>query len=264
MCLASCPSGYFPSNVTGTCAPCPSTCTNCTSFTNCSQCASGYTLSNTYQCTNGDSSSCTVPYCLNCYAATTGGTPMCQQCLPGYSLTLAGDCVTTCPSGNYSINGYCRPCGTNCTNCTTAGCQKCISNNYLYSGNCFFRCPNNTIASSTSLTCQPDPCLYYNSTNASACLACSSPYLLYNFTCVMECPAKTVQSGTRCVPCPFNCMYCVSQSGCTQCQQGTYLFQGQCRYQCPVGTYPSGTKCEYCSMSYCLQCSSATNCSSCD
>ena len=77
MCLVSCPNGYFPSNVSGTCAPCPSTCTNCISFSNCSQCVSGYTLSNTYQCSNSDSSLCTVPYCLNCYAMTAGATPRC-------------------------------------------------------------------------------------------------------------------------------------------------------------------------------------------
>lgn len=99
MCLASCPQGYYPSNVTGSCAPCPSTCIDCTSFANCSNCQAGYTLSNTFRCTNNNNSNCSVANCLNCYAVTIGGTSMCQQCLPGYSLTANGTCVTTCPLG---------------------------------------------------------------------------------------------------------------------------------------------------------------------
>lgn len=189
---------------------------------------------------------------------------MCEQCLSGYSLTLDGQCLATCPSGNYSLNGYCRPCGANCTNCTASGCTICASTYSLYNGICYKKCPNGTINSTSSATCQPDPCLYYNSTNSSACMACSSPYLNYNYSCVLNCPVGTVQSGTQCVACPFNCMYCVSPSACTQCKPATYLFQGQCRFHCPVGTYNSSGQCQYCSMPYCLQCSSASNCSACD
>ena len=48
--MESCPSGTFGNNITRSCDDCPSSCVECDSFVSCTECWTGYTLSNTNQC----------------------------------------------------------------------------------------------------------------------------------------------------------------------------------------------------------------------
>ena len=129
MCLTSCPAGYFADNLTSICVLCPPTCSLCTSLSNCTVCATGYTLSSTYQCVSTTPSQCTVPNCISCLWSTSSSLQNCSQCISGYSLHN-GACVTVCPEAYYSVSGLCVACSANCLNCSASGCSLCDSTHF--------------------------------------------------------------------------------------------------------------------------------------
>ena len=55
-CVSSCPTTYYPDN-SGWCFKCPNTCIFCSNSTYCTQCKTGYSLSNGL-CTNSSNTSC--------------------------------------------------------------------------------------------------------------------------------------------------------------------------------------------------------------
>jgi len=230
MCLAGCPQGTYATNLTRTCSPCPVTCTNCTSFSSCGGCVTGYTLSNTNQCNSPSTIVCNVNYCVSCSAINSS---QCLQCITNYYLLSNGTCSITCPNATYAQTGQCINCPSTCTSCTPIQCTSCPTTYYLYQGNCYSNCPTATIASQT--ICIPDPCLYYSTVWPNGCSACTAPYLLAttnittgNQSCVSSCPAGTVQSGSQCLNCPFNCTSCQTSTSCTTCNNNTYLSSGLC------------------------------------
>ena len=141
MCLTSCPNGYYNSNRTRSCAPCPTTCTSCQSFSNCSACATGFSLTSTYQCQPPIPPQCNVSDCISC---NPNNSSSCEQCVEGFNVA-AGQCVTVCPEGCYPDNFNCVFCSPNCSNCSATGCSLCNQGFELYNGLCYQTCPNGTI-----------------------------------------------------------------------------------------------------------------------
>ena len=82
------------------CFSCPSTCSSCNSFTWCTSCKSGYTLS---------SGSCSVPCLTNCLSCSSSG-----YC-------------SSCKTGTYLSSGRCYSCSEGCSSCTSS------SNCFVYS-----------------------------------------------------------------------------------------------------------------------------------
>ena len=107
--------GFYLSQSTSTCSPCPQGASTCT-FSAVQQCQSGYYLLNSvcFFCLSGCMS------CSNAYA--------CNQCQSGYYLTSQNTC----------------------SQCAVANCASCDSNNNCfmcnpgyYGSNCTFVCPTN-------------------------------------------------------------------------------------------------------------------------
>ena len=93
---------------TGTCQSCPYGCKICEIPESCSNCHSGYTLSN-FQCI-----SCSEidKNCVSCDESVT-------RC-------------TACNTGNYLLGNKCLPCGAGCAKCLSfSTCQKCNEKYFL-------------------------------------------------------------------------------------------------------------------------------------
>lgn len=165
------------------------------SATRCSQCATGYTLTPQFTCSQ-------LPlYCL------AGNNGVCTSCIQNYQL-YQGICVfiiTNCASWNLQ----------------SLQCSGCISGYYLSISN------NSYVCNLLPRFClQAD--LYGN------CINCLQGYIIYNYQCVdsasilncraynlntMQCvqclPGYTLNSSFRCVP--QNCAQVNNQGNCAQC-----------------------------------------------
>lgn len=157
MCLSACPQGTYATNLTRTCSPCPLTCTNCTSFSNCGACIVNYTLSNTNQCNPPTYITCDISNCVSC---TPTNSYQCLQCITNYYLLANLTCSASCPTNTYALTGQCIKCPSTCSSCTATQCLSCLTSYYLYQGSCLSSCPISTLPSQT--ICVPDPCLYYS------------------------------------------------------------------------------------------------------
>jgi proprotein convertase subtilisin/kexin type 5 len=181
-CLAVCPNGYFPDDNAGagpnTCGTCHAYCAVCLSsaVTNCSSCASTYTLSGSTcdsACLSGYGPAsnspgvcilCTSP-CLTCQELPTNCSTCVQTPSRHYLHKISStsfECVTVCPAPTFPNNGTltCDPCPSGCTECNSS--SYCFSCNYT-AGYAF----QNT----TNLCKNPCPLGFYkeNSTNCSMC-----------------------------------------------------------------------------------------------
>ena len=76
-CVSTCPTTYFADS-SGWCFKCPSACVFCNNATSCTQCKSGYSLSNGL-CTDSTNNTC-ISNCAEC----SGG--VCHQCTSPYLL----------------------------------------------------------------------------------------------------------------------------------------------------------------------------------
>lgn len=242
-----------------TCSSCPYLCASCISFSNCTSCINNYTLSSTKQC-NSNITNCSVANCLSC---SNDGT--CLQCLNNYyliNLANTSYCTASCPAGTFAQNSQCILCPSYCSNCSAYSCINCNSGYYMYNSNCYLKCPSGTIPSQGM--CQPDPCIYYNTTNSNICLRCAAPYFLAATTvnntnssvigCVLNCPSGTISVKSVCLPCPANCKNCAYSTICIQCQSGYYLYQGICQSLCPLGFYAYNSQCTACTITFCTSC----------
>jgi len=126
-CVLNCPEGYYLSTqnsiVGNVCLLCPSSCTQCVSTTNCTQCKNSlYTTPNCtspancttgYLASNGTCQSCNSQ-CLTCYGSQSYE---CLSCPSGQVLTN-GQCILNCPSGSVKNGSACVNCPIYCTNCS--------------------------------------------------------------------------------------------------------------------------------------------------
>lgn len=153
----------------GDCLKCPTGCTTCTSSTSCQNCDLGYWLVGT---------SCNaIP--ANC-AGLDSNTGLCTGCFQAYKLTA--------DSKGCDIDLSC--------NSTTAGCETCPNNYFLFSAKCY--------------TCNVGAnCIACQTTNSSLCQSCSDGYYL--------------DGSYNCVACTANCDTCDSASFCSKASTGYYI-----------------------------------------
>lgn len=180
---------------------------------------------------------------FECAACTSAS--VCSACRNGYELS-GSTCV--CPTGNYvAVNDYCEPCGTGCLDCNDgdATCTSCDTGFYLVAGgdmdcgDCSADIPKCTACSeSTVLTCSTCSDNYELSSDSTAC-ECLGDRFLENDVCTLCTDASAF--GANCVAC--------TAAGCSQCATGYYL--------------DTAGDCAQCG-SYCTECSSDTECQSCE
>lgn len=177
-CLSSCPTGYFADSRSGWCSKCLSTCSACTATNNCTQCLSGFTLTNNV-CHNQTSCSAAYPYCQYCSGQN------CLKCVQPYLLYInrassASSCVTTCPIGYFASIFTCEACNSSCSACvnSASNCLQCLAGLYLYGQNCVPICPVGFYANSALQTCQACSANCLNCQQTS-CYACQSGYFLF-------------------------------------------------------------------------------------
>ena len=149
-CVDSCPSGTFLQSTTNTCITCSSQCLACTSATQCTSCATDYSLY--------------VGYCLSsCPSGHTDVNGICTACLSGCKVCVSIDNCTACNSGltdnnngscslsnstssvncsnGYYLNtlGNCSQCYPTCQTCSGAlssNCLTCFNGSLLTNGIC--------------------------------------------------------------------------------------------------------------------------------
>lgn len=293
--MATCDDGQFTSS-NNLCSLCSSNCKTCvTSASNCQTCGSSVSGMVLYLY----SSAC-VAVCPNTYYADSGNNqcvgcdsscnrctgPLatdCLTCTSGSLLSSNNSCISSCPTGQYSLNHVCYYCISSCASCTSASvctsCQKVAGQPYYLdsSGTCVVICPTGTYAD-VSLTCISctSPCVTCSG-GTSLCTSCDSgsatPYLNYGaFICSAACPdgQYAPSSSFNCQPCNSNCLTCSSTStNCLTCGLSLssglplYLSGTTCLANCPFGSYGASNVCSTCdaSCSGCTQ--SSTNCISC-
>jgi hypothetical protein len=114
-CLTQCPVTYFADARSGWCIRCLSTCSACIATNNCTQCVSGYNLSNGV-CQNHTTCPSSLPKCQSC------NNQNCLRCVQPHLLfinqtTGVSACLSTCPAGYYASVFTCEACNSSCTSC---------------------------------------------------------------------------------------------------------------------------------------------------
>lgn len=116
-CLTDCPSGYYPIDISQTCALCNNV--NNTAF--CSSCIT-----------------------LN----------QCSSCLTSYLLQPSSrTCVVSCTTNQVAVNGTCFDCLIPCSTCltNTSNCISCLSGYYLHNNQCISACPAPLVPDSNNI-----------------------------------------------------------------------------------------------------------------
>ena len=193
--------GMYYDNSTNTYRYCGSSCSQCTSKTNCTFCSNGYYNNDgpCYQtCPQGteanDSTRTCDPLCdVNCFECVNGS--ICNKCNLGY----------------YSIdNIQCEPCYDTCSSCSSKGdashnnCLSCKNNLKLSQSNCVYECPSKWyIDSSNIYHCVNECPLGYSllvDISERCVSSCDELYQYYS-KCYSICPkgTNTISSNKTCV-----------------------------------------------------------------
>lgn len=285
-CLQSCGLNFYV-DVLGNCQPCPATCIQCTSATNCITCHTGNYLDVTNMC-----SPCTPP-CATCSGTAT----TCYSCT-GILLLKNNACVAgPCGAGYYQVGATCPACLTGCATCTASACTSC-SMGYMQQGTiCVSTCSLGFYPSSATLcspclstclscttgtsctACKPgfvgatctactSPCMTCSgtATNCQSCLPSTNTYLqVGGGTCVAAnaCQAGSyAETNNQCMPCSSNCGTCVTfPYNCLSCSNPLLIWSNfQCIASCASGYSSIGG---LCCPSTCTGCNQSMACSGC-
>lgn len=138
-CVQFCPNGTYQSSSSNLCYSCAAQCLNCSSFSNCSVCRSGYSLTSradgswscALQCPTGTylNPSAWPTLCVDCVTSMAGCTicidnDTCVSCLPGMylyrnAISNASTCLVQCPDGFYADSR------SVCQACLEPSCRRC-------------------------------------------------------------------------------------------------------------------------------------------
>ncbi|KAJ6572174.1 insulin-like growth factor binding protein [Mycena capillaripes] len=281
----NCVNGVCGANGSCTCTTGFTTATNGTA---CSQCAPGFFLTST-----GDCSICQIG-CTAC----TDGTGVCTACKSGFtldandrtkcdappSITSSG---TLCPPGAFSDGTNCTPCSASCKTCTAGtsnDCVECAAGTYLLNGACVSADANGVcagsllIADNNKLECDScgskcTSCKIPNFSSISTvnqlqCTGCVPGFFLSNGKCVPSCPSGqfvSPQDNLTCTACDSSCASCTgSATFCLTCASNQLAASGKCVSTCPGNTFSSTGSCLTCHPD-CSTCSGASfnQCTSC-
>lgn len=206
------------------------------------------------------------------------GAQYCDTCKHA-RLASTLECVPACPAGTYLDFSMCRPCPTNCSECTSTRCLSCHHDNVLLpGGTCSYHCPVSSykIANKTCLPCHQScqSCVGPGYTNCSACA--SSQYKLMNGMCelVTTCDPHLYYDhrAFECRSCHTSCAECRGKESvdCTACYPDWIQVDGHCvqnprlRKDCPDDKYYNEelSNCSSCPNG-CSSCSDDITCTHC-
>ncbi|KAE8305752.1 High cysteine membrane protein Group 1 [Giardia duodenalis] len=209
------------------CVRCPKNCFACAHHNKCTTCKSGYILSDSEVCESEDE------YKVDCKHADAKYIKyeFARHIKGSVRQRLTASMCSECNAGKVPINGKCVSVSAKAPSCTpgtgeNAGkCTRCISSGssnstFLYSGGC-----------------------YDSNTNVGKSLCAS---VGDNGLCA-RCPRGGFMLDTsrnECVPCPMNCMKCNS-SGCLRCDSGWLLIESEC-VPCKKGCLECGSSSDKC------------------
>lgn len=224
-CGLFCPTGTYPDVIALACKSCNVVCSACMNATNCTACASGFYLYNSY-----------------CY----------NNCLSINSLF-------------YNYNGTCMACQPQCATClsTPVQCSSCASSSYYFNpvdSSCSLSCiAPYYINGATCSLCQ-SPCSTCD-TLYDSCLTCIGTLSVFNGKCYANCPSGYYSSSNICIQCASACLTCTA-SACQTCQTYAYRFKQTCILNCSTSVLPI-TIDNYCtscaSVPYCEACQTTAN-----
>jgi hypothetical protein len=260
-------------NVNNICVPCsdnkcnaclpekPDQCTDCSPLLN-------YKLTCVDSCPKG-----TYPIngqCKDCdpSCATCSTPDKCDSCHTGFFLD-DGQCKNHCPDGKTQFGDTCVPCNdSKCKSCTDK-CIECFSPYILQNNECREDCTKGYYPDGTKCSQCPDSCA--DCISPDKCTECKPGFFYQSGKCTQYCDGNTYQDckTNQCLPCDSSCDKCFGSSNeeCMNCAEGFFKDGKACvaPSQCRVGTYPDTIlkQCDTCKIPFCLQCSSATTCKSC-
>lgn len=166
--------------------------------------------------------------CARCTTTSTTCT-FCTNILNIMTVYLeAGECLKTCPDGQYpfisnsaTVTNECIDCTLGCTKCTALGltyCSACgddgVDDYYLAinSTTCGKTCPNGqflgTVASHLCIAC--DISCQTCTVNSTNCGTCNTGFVknTTDQTCMSACQVGYYSDGTNCVICDLACASC--------------------------------------------------------
>ncbi|ELP83940.1 protein serine/threonine kinase, putative [Entamoeba invadens IP1] len=232
-----CPEGQYV-DVNNVCQDCYYDCKTCNSSTKCLKCKeSNKALINgiCYYCPSA---------CATCYGRNNG------EC-------------TSCTSGYYLKDDYCKECTSNCSyGCNKVGnvCTECLTGSFVNeTGSC--------ISCTEISNCDAEGC---QNGQTKYCENCINGFESVKGVCV--CPNETFQySQNKCKWCTYGCNTCTGENAnqCTSCLNKYFLANNsciKCNKNCVSGCDDGVTKCKTCSIGYyvlngvCVSCTTIQNC----
>jgi len=240
----NCSSGFYLSN--GICSACDLSCSTCLDSSLCLTCMSGY------------------------YNSSNVNNALCQSCMAGCSSCNTLATCLSCGLGYRLTSPTCTACSANCLTCTGSGCTGCNQLSGLILGVCYLCTDGTHQGSAGCQTCTSSPsriiCTscgngYFLNSNNQQCVACTSIFansILCNSTNVIQCSndnSNTISSryylvSNTCILNINNCKDMLDLTGkCSSCYS-TYTLTGS-------------NICSICNVAGCLTYSTTCQCLSC-
>ncbi|XP_048065150.1 proprotein convertase subtilisin/kexin type 5b isoform X2 [Megalobrama amblycephala] len=280
-CLVSCPGGCFHS-LKGTCDPCPSNCTVCTSTGHCLYCAPSYYpkdgMCAKLECGVGEVADLDHEDCVTCEEGCQHclvvNPEHCMSCLPDY-YELRSSCHKTCPERTFEdkLSMKCARCDDDCLTCDASECYLCEEGFFLSDGMCVKSCKEGFYGDEKQ-ECEPchHMCRTCGGPEFDDCDSCEDDMFLEKGRCIsksyIKCPdGKFLNGQGECEQCHSSCRTCSGndKEQCDSCEKGMFLTNSQmCVSVCPLETHGNQTsgRCEDCSAG-CLTCLDAHQCLKC-
>lgn len=272
ICLATCPSGFYPDGPSHDCKSCDQECSECFGpgpdqcYGLCKNARRGALCIaecavDEFLAPSKDCSSCN----LQCGNGCTGPSP--RECLSCASFQNSdGTCVSTCDPNSTFVSGkMCNECDIECAfGCVGDGPDRCTAGlagetvkfaggkcrHVIHQGRCLTMCPTGFYEDKNGVcsVCHAQ-CVSCAGPGPSNCTACRNFISESDGTCLERCDlGLTFTNGKRCQNCSYNCVGGCSgpnNNDCVACRFASV--DGVCVGACPVGMYPNNNKiCEPC------------------
>ena len=193
-----------------------------------------------------------------CHLLDYSNTWITTKCASGYVMTISGDCVTPCSTGNYLFGNTCAPCAKNCATCAgplDSDCSAC-SSRYApnFQGICTFYCkvedsvyglpPNSTATNDKCYGCDSSCATCFHGYD-TACTSCplaaggtTVSLVMFDYSvgrtnagyCVTDPQSlnanyfRQYPKDSVVVECPEGCATCRNTYLCTSCIRGYSLY----------------------------------------
>lgn len=193
-----------------------------------------------------------------CHLLDYSNTWIRTKCATGYVMTVSGDCVTPCSTGEYLFGSTCKPCASNCASCTgplDSDCSACTTN-YApnFQGICTYNCPveNSQYGLPPSTTSVNNECYKCDSSCATcfhgydtSCTSCplaaggiTVSLVMFDYSigrtnagyCVTDPDSlnsnyfRQYPKDVMVIQCPNGCATCKNTYRCTSCARGYSLY----------------------------------------